>query len=78
MVGFLGCFLVKVVKPKPLLYCEIYYTPVDMGKHILLFALILCHICIHENRIIDQEAQDSLDTPISNSIIPCTNFKPLL
>jgi hypothetical protein len=55
-----------------------YYAPVDIGKHILLFAWILCHICIHENRIIDQVAQDSSDTPISNCIIPCTNFKPFV
>jgi hypothetical protein len=39
---------------------------------------ILPHICIHENKIIDQEAQDSLDTPISNCIISCTNFKPFV
>jgi hypothetical protein len=33
---------------------------------------------IHENTIIDQVAQDSLDTPISNCVIPCTNFKPFV
>ena len=56
---------------------EIYKSLVAIGKHVI-FTWIPSHIGIHGNTLVDQEAKDALDKPISNCSIPYTDFKPFI
>ena len=77
-IVFLVCCRVKVAKHKTISWCEMYLALVEIAKHIL-FTWIPNHTCIHENTtIIEKEAQDSLDTKISNCSSPCTKIEPFI
>ena len=39
---------------------------------------ILSHIGIHGKTVVDKEAKDALDNPISNCSIPYTDLKPCI
>ena len=49
----------------------------DYGKHVI-FTWIPSDIRIHGNTVVDQEAKDALDEPISNCSIPYTDYKPVI
>ena len=48
-----------------------------IDKHVI-FTWIPSHIGIHGNTVIDREANNALDDPVSNCPIPYTYFKPLI
>ena len=77
----LSCLLAiescKTQNPFILKIVQIYKSLVAIGKHVI-FTWIPSHIGIHENTVVDQEAKDTLDKPISNCSIPYTDFKPFL
>jgi ribonuclease HI len=50
---------------------------VAIDRHVI-FTWIPSHIGIYENTIVDQEAKDALDNPLSNCSIPYTDVKPLI
>jgi hypothetical protein len=50
---------------------------VAIGKHVI-FTSIHSHIGIHGNTVVDQEAKNAVDDPVSNCSIPYTDFKPLI
>jgi hypothetical protein len=52
---------------------EIYKSLVAISKHVI-FTWIPSHI--HGNTVVDQEAKNTLDDPVSNCSIPYTDFKP--
>jgi hypothetical protein len=62
-------FILKIV--------EIYKNLVAIGKHVI-FTWMPSHIGIHGSTVVDQEAKNALDDPVSNCSIPYTNFKPLI
>ena len=51
---------------------EIYKSLVAISKHVI-FTWIPSHI--HGNTVVDQEAKNTLDDPVSNCSIPYTDFK---
>jgi len=70
----------SVVKLKTLSFLkivEIYKSLVVIGKHII-FTWIPSSIGIHGNTVVDKEAGDALDNPISNCSIPYANVKPFI
>jgi hypothetical protein len=54
---------------------EIYKSLVAISKHVI-FTWIPSHI--HGNTVVDQEAKNTLDDPVSNCSIPYTDFKPFI
>jgi len=75
----LSCLLAiescKTQNPFILKIVEIYKSLVAIGKHVI-FTWIPSHICIHGITVVDQEAKNALDDPVSNCSIPYTDFKP--
>ena len=67
----------KIQNPFILNIVEIYKSLVAIGKHVI-FTWIPSHIGIHGNTVVDQEAKNALDDPVSNCSIPYTDFKPLI
>jgi ribonuclease HI len=49
---------------------------VAIGKHVI-FTWIPSHIGIHGNTVVDQEAKNALDDPVSNGSIPYTDLSLL-
>jgi hypothetical protein len=79
---FLSCWYFRVVKPKTLLFLkiiEIYKRLVAIGKE-SVFTWIPIHIGIHGNTVVDQDAKNALDDPISISscCIQNAEFKPFI
>ena len=68
---------VKLKNPFILKIVEIYKSLVDIRKHVI-FTWIPSYIGIHGNTVVNQEAKDALDDPMSNCSIPCTDFKPFI
>ena len=62
-------FILKIV--------EIYKSLVAIGKHVI-FTWIPSHIGIHGNRVVDREAKNALDDPVSNCSILYSDIKPLI
>jgi ribonuclease HI len=62
-------FILKIV--------EIYKNLVAIGKHVI-FTWIPSHIGIHGNTVVDREAKNALDDPVSNCYIPYTDIKPFI
>jgi hypothetical protein len=58
-------FILKIV--------EIYISLVAIGKHVI-FTWFPSHICIHGNIVVDREAKNALDDPVSNCSIPYTDL----
>jgi hypothetical protein len=77
----LSCLLAiescKTQNPFILKIVEIYKSLVAIGKHII-FTWIPSPIGIHGNTVVDQEAKNGLDDPVSNCSIPHTDFKPFI
>ena len=48
-----------------------------IGKHII-FTWIPSYIGIHENTVVDREAKNALDDPVSNCSILYADFKPFI
>ena len=67
----------KTQNPFILKFVEIYKSLVDIGKHVI-FTWIPSHIGIHGNTVVDQEAKNALDDPVSNCSIPYKDFKPFI
>jgi hypothetical protein len=55
---------------------EIDKSLVTFGKHVIF--TWIHHIGIHGNTVVDQEAKDALDDPISNCSIPYIDFKTFI
>jgi ribonuclease HI len=51
-------------------------TTCSFLKHVI-FTWIPSHIGIHENTVVDQEAKNALDDPVSNGSIPYTDLSLL-
>ena len=62
-------FILKIV--------EIYKSIVAIDKHVIV-TWIPSHIGIHGNTVVDREAKNALDDPVSNCSIPYTDFKPFI
>jgi hypothetical protein len=77
----LSCLLAiescKTQNPFILKIVEIYKSLVAIGKHVI-FTWIPSHIGIHGNTVVDQEAKNALDDPVSNCSIPYTDIKPFI
>jgi ribonuclease HI len=58
-------FILKIV--------EIYKSLVAIGKHVM-FTWIPSHIGIHGNTVVDREAKNALDDPVSNCSIPLDRY----
>ena len=56
---------------------EIDKSLVAIGKHVI-FTWITSHIGIHGNTVVDREAKNALDDPISNCSIAYTDFKTFI
>ena len=56
---------------------EIYTSIVAIDKHVIC-TWIPTHIGIYGNTVVDQEANNALDDPVSNCSIPYTYFKPFI
>jgi ribonuclease HI len=56
----------KTQNPFILKIVQIYKGLVAIGKHII-FTWIPSHIGIHGNTVVDKEAKNALDDPVSNS-----------
>ena len=56
---------------------EIYKSLVAIGKHVI-FTWIPCHIGIHGNTVVDREAKNALDDPVSNCSILYSDIKPFI
>jgi hypothetical protein len=54
---------------------EINKSLVAIGKYVM-FTWIPSHIGIHGNTVVDGEAKNAWDDPISNCSIPYTDIKP--
>jgi hypothetical protein len=67
----------KTQNPFNLKIVEIYKSLVAIGKHVI-FTWIPSHIGIHGNTVLDKEAKNALDDPVSNCSIPYNDFKPLI
>ena len=65
-----GC---KIQNPFILKIVEMYKSLVAIGKHVI-FTWIPSHIGIHGNTVIDREAKNALDDPVSNCSIPLYRF----
>ena len=78
---YVSCLLAiescKIQNPFILKLVEIDKSLVAFGKHVI-FTWITSHIGIHGNTVVDQEAKDALDQPISHCSIPHTDFKPFI
>ena len=61
-------FILKIV--------EIYKNLVAIGKHVI-FTWMPSHIGIHGSTVVDQEAKNALDDPVSNGSIPYTDLSLL-
>jgi hypothetical protein len=44
----------------------------------VIFTWIPCHVGIHRNTVVDKEAKNALDDPVSNCSIPYNYFRPLI
>ena len=77
----LSCLLAiescKTQNPFILKIVESYKSLLVIGKHVI-FTWIPSHIGIHGNTVVNQEAKNALDDPVSNCSIPYTDFKPLI
>ena len=77
----LSCLLAiescKTQNPFILKIVEIYKSLVAIGKHVI-FTWIPSHIGIHGNTVVDREAKNALDDPVSNCSIPYTDIKPFI
>jgi hypothetical protein len=77
----LSCLLAiescKTQNPFILKIVEIYKSLLAIGKHVI-FTWIPSRIGIHVNTVVDLEAKNALDDPVSNCSIPYTDFKPLI
>jgi ribonuclease HI len=77
----LSCLLAiescKTQNPFILEIVEIYKSLVAIGKHVM-FTWIPSHIGIHGNTVVDWEAKNALDDPVSNCSIPYTDIKPFI
>jgi hypothetical protein len=77
----LSCLLAiescKTQHPFILIIVELYKSLVIIDKHVI-FTWISSHIGIHGNTVVDQEAKDALDDPISKCSIPYTDCKPFI
>jgi ribonuclease HI len=62
-------FILKIV--------EICKSLVAIGKHVI-FTWIPSHIGIHGNTVVDREAKNALDDPISNCSILYSDIKPFI
>ena len=62
----------KTQNPFILKIVEIYKSLVAIGKHVI-FTWIPSHIGIHGNTVVDQEAKETFDYPISIFSIPYSN-----
>jgi len=67
----------KTQNPFILKIVEIDKSLVAIGKHVI-FTWIPSHIGIHGNKVVDKEAKNALDDPVSNCSIPYNDFKPLI
>jgi hypothetical protein len=56
---------------------EIYKNLVAIGKHVI-FTWIPSHIGIHGNTVVDREAKNAMDDPVSKYYIPYSDIKPLI
>ena len=56
---------------------EIYKSLVAIGKYVM-FTWIPSHIGIHGNTVVDGEAKNAWDDPVSNCSIPYTDIKPCI
>jgi hypothetical protein len=50
---------------------------VAIGKHVI-FTWIPSHIGIHGNTVVDREAKNAMDDPVSKYYIPYSDIKPLI
>jgi hypothetical protein len=77
----LSCLLAiescKIQNPFILKIVEIYKSLVAIDKHVI-FPWIPSHIGIHGNTVVDWEAKNALDDPVSNCSIPYTDIKPFI
>ena len=77
----LSCLLAiescKTQNPFILKIVEIDKSLVAIGKHVI-FTWIPSHIGIHGNTVVDREAKNALDDPVSNCSIPYTDIKPFI
>ena len=77
----LSCLLAiescKTQNPFILKIVEIYKSLVAIGKHVI-FTWIPSHIGLRGNTVVDQEAKNALNGPVSNCFIPYTYFKPFI
>ena len=77
----LSCLLAiescKTQNPFILKIVEIYKSLFAIGKHVI-FTWIPRHIGIHGNTVVDREAKNALDDPVSNCSIPYTDIKPFI
>jgi hypothetical protein len=55
-------------------FVDINKSLVAIGKHVIL-KWILSHMGIHWNTVVDHEANNALDDPVSNCSIPYADFK---
>jgi len=67
----------KTQNPFILKIFETYKSFVAIGKHVI-FTWIPSHIGIHGNTLVDQEAKNALDNPVSNCSILYIDFKSFL
>ena len=54
-----------------------FQSLVAIGKHVI-FTWIPSHIGIYGNTVVDREAKNALDDPVSNCSIPYIDFKPFI
>ena len=77
----LSCLLAiescKTPNPFILIIVELYKSLVTIDQHVI-FTWIPSHIGINGNTVVDQEAKDALDDPISNCSIRYRDFKPFI
>jgi ribonuclease HI len=76
----LSCLLAiescKTQNPSILKLIEMSKSLVAIGKHVI-FTWIPSHIGIHGNTVVDQEAKNALDDPVSNGSIPYADLSLL-